>query len=169
MSTVSASPLVMDKARLQTVCEMPQRPNRKCRKAGCPELTRNPAGYCPTHRAQAEEAQAVRRRAWSRASDQKRGTAHQRGYGIRWQRYRIAFLHKYPYCGDSPNAQRKGQFGCDSNSIVRAATEIDHILPRSTHPELFWDENNHQSLCHSCHIEKTKRDRRTSADGTPCT
>lgn len=137
---------------------MPQRPNRKCRKPGCGDLTRDPSGYCPTHQAQAAEAQDTRRRDRGRRTDQARGTAHQRGYGLRWQRYRISFLSRYPYCGQSPNQEREQSFGCLHRGVVKAATVIDHITPGADAPNLFWDQANHQSLCRNCHDIKTRID-----------
>ena len=35
------------------------------------------------------------------------------------------------------------------------ATDIDHITPCQPEDELFWDEDNWQALCHSCHSRKT--------------
>lgn len=35
------------------------------------------------------------------------------------------------------------------------ATQVDHILPRKTHPKLSLDQSNLQSLCTRCHARKT--------------
>jgi 5-methylcytosine-specific restriction protein A len=35
------------------------------------------------------------------------------------------------------------------------ATVVDHIVPHRGDVKLFWDENNWQSLCKSCHDHKT--------------
>ena len=38
------------------------------------------------------------------------------------------------------------------------ATDVDHIKPHRGDVALFWKENNHQALCHSCHSRKTMRE-----------
>jgi 5-methylcytosine-specific restriction endonuclease McrA len=35
-----------------------------------------------------------------------------------------------------------------------AATLTDHIEDAATHPELFWETSNHQSLCDDCNKRK---------------
>ena len=35
------------------------------------------------------------------------------------------------------------------------ATDVDHIVPHRGDRDLFWDRNNWQALCHSCHSKKT--------------
>jgi len=38
--------------------------------------------------------------------------------------------------------------------FTRLADVTDHVLPAATHPELFMDPTNHQSLCHDCNKRK---------------
>ena len=39
--------------------------------------------------------------------------------------------------------------------------EVDHIVPvDGPQDPLFWDESNHQGLCHDCHSRKTVDDGR---------
>ena len=38
------------------------------------------------------------------------------------------------------------------------ATDVDHIVPHRGDPALFWDEENWQALCHSCHSKKTRNE-----------
>lgn len=62
----------------------------------------------------------------------------------RYQKQRIQFLWAHPLCA-----------GCEKNRIVREAREIDHVIPASKAPELFWDTSNWQALCRACHENKT--------------
>lgn len=41
------------------------------------------------------------------------------------------------------------------------ATITDHIIPHRGNEDLFWDENNWQPLCKSCHDQKTMREIRS--------
>lgn len=42
--------------------------------------------------------------------------------------------------------------------MVRAATEVDHIIPHRGDQQLFWDTNNWQGLCKPCHSRKTAQE-----------
>lgn len=110
---------------------MPNAPRRPCATPGCREFQ-----PCPTHR--------------RKAYDIERGTATQRGYNARWQRYRLAFLAKHPLCIQH---QAAGE--------TVAATVVDHIIPHRGDAELFWRESNHQALCASCHGVKSQAERLT--------
>jgi 5-methylcytosine-specific restriction protein A len=39
--------------------------------------------------------------------------------------------------------------------MVKAATDLDHIVPHKGDMVLFWSPGNWQSLCHACHSRKT--------------
>lgn len=78
-------------------------------------------------------------------SEAARGTAHQRGYGSRWQRFRLSFLAAHPLCAE---CERKGR--------TTEATVVDHVTPHRGDAELFWREGNHQALCARCHNAKTR-------------
>lgn len=75
----------------------------------------------------------------TRRREDRRGTAHQRGYTARWSKYSKWRLLYHPAC------VRCGQ----------PATVTDHKRPHWGDETLFWDENNHQSLCKPCHDTKT--------------
>jgi len=59
---------------------------------------------------------------------------------------------------------------------MRKATVVDHIEPRKLAPKLFWDENNWQPLCPSCHAGSTPASlddlqhqrRQLSSSACPC-
>jgi 5-methylcytosine-specific restriction protein A len=74
----------------------------------------------------------------------KRPTAAARGYGSRWQKARRRYLQRNPFC-----------WHCDQEGRVTAATQVDHIVPHRGDLLLFWDQENWQPLCASCHSRKT--------------
>lgn len=86
-------------------------------------------------------------------------TAHQRGYGARWQKLRLLILERWPLCR-----------ACASQGRTRAATVVDHITPKADGGSD--DETNLQPLCTDCHDDKTRADngakpRGAGVDGMP--
>lgn len=79
--------------------------------------------------------------------DAQRGTAHQRGYGYRWQQASKGWLRAHPLC---EYCKRKG--------YDNLATLVDHITPHRGDMQLFWDFKNLQSLCAPCHNGEKKRE-----------
>ncbi|WP_270387029.1 AAA family ATPase [Acinetobacter guillouiae] len=67
-------------------------------------------------------------------------TTSERGYGYRWQKYRLSFLQTNPLC-----------VYCLEQNRVTEAKVVDHIVPHRGDQDLFWNADNHQSLCMSCH------------------
>ena len=67
-------------------------------------------------------------------------TTAERGYGGRWQRYRLRYLAQHPLC-----------VMCGAEGRVTAATVVDHITPHNGDEARFWDEANHQALCKAHH------------------
>lgn len=114
---------------------MPPRPHKPCRKAGCNRLTQDASGYCDRHqewgRQKAEEALAKRRQ----TADDRRGTAHERGYDRAWARVRGAFLRAHPLC----------------NRCSRPAETAHHIKPVEEAPDLRLTWDNLEALCRDCH------------------
>ena len=108
------------------------KPQRPCLYPGCPELVSS--GRCDKHKVDHREC------------DRHRGNSTERGYGARWQRYRLQFLMRHPLCVE-----------CMSDGIVRPATVVDHIQDHKGDQELFWNQGNHQSLCKRHHDRKTIR------------
>jgi 5-methylcytosine-specific restriction protein A len=74
----------------------------------------------------------------------RRGSAHERGYGIRWQVARVAHLRDHPLC-----------VRCLALGDTTAANVVDHIKPHKGDQALFWQRDNWQSLCKRCHDYKT--------------
>ncbi|OLO40306.1 HNH endonuclease [Alkalihalophilus pseudofirmus] len=97
----------------------------------CPSLTKE--RYCEAHKKQA-----------IKQYDKERSTAAKRGYDARWRKSRKLFLSKYPLCKH-----------CYDKGELIPANVVDHIQPHKGDKVLFWDVNNWQSLCKSCHDIKT--------------
>lgn len=79
--------------------------------------------------------------------DKLRGTRTERMYDNRWLRYSKAYRARNPLC-----------VVCEEKGIVTLVQCVDHKTPHGGDSELFWDPSNHQSLCKSCHGEKTARE-----------
>ncbi len=102
---------------------------RPCRYPGCPNLCEKGI-YCEEHS--------------DYSADRLRGGAAARGYDARWRKARKAFLTRHPLCAE-----------CLKNGTLTPATVVDHIVPHRGDHALFWDEQNWQPLCKSCHDKKT--------------
>ncbi|MCF5709591.1 HNH endonuclease [Pseudomonas syringae] len=112
---------------------MPLRPQKPCNAQGCNALTRNPR-YCELHQHLLK----------SYVREKPRETSAARGYGYKWQQARTGWLTKNPLC-----------VSCQMRGSVVVATDVDHVNPHRGDMALFWDRENWQSLCHSCHSAKT--------------
>lgn len=103
---------------------------RRCKHGGCRNLTTNISGYCDQH---------------SDDISKYRQSSSKRGYGYKWRKARERHLQLYPFCEE---CKRQGK-------PAVLATDVDHIVPHKGDPNLFWNPNNWQSLCHTCHSRKT--------------
>jgi 5-methylcytosine-specific restriction protein A len=108
---------------------MPYRPKTPCHHPGCPELVEAGRLYCEKHLLLHLEVTRP---------------AAKRGYNRRWQKSRKSYLEAHPLC---VQCAKQGKY-------VRA-TVVDHIIPHRGDQKLFWDQNNWQALCKSCHDKKT--------------
>lgn len=116
---------------------MPDAPLRPCAEPGCPALVGG--GRCQAH---------------ARQRDQRRGTAHQRGYTYRWSQYSQAWLRRFPLCGLRVDGLLHDEHSqCVREGRITAAACTDHILGPK-HGGDFWDPQNHQSLCLPCNTRK---------------
>jgi len=79
--------------------------------------------------------------------DDRRGSAHSRGYTAQWRKARLLWLNQYPLCGY-----------CEIRNMIVEATVVDHIIPHKGDMQLFWNKANWQSLCKTCHNRKTMRE-----------
>lgn len=113
---------------------MPRRLPHPCGHPGCPALITD-GRYCQKHAG--VEAKRY---------DEQRGTSAERGYGAQWRKLRDMFLREHPLC-ECEECRRLGR--------VRAATDVDHIIPRSQGGTD--DRANLQALAHECHSRKTAK------------
>jgi 5-methylcytosine-specific restriction protein A len=73
---------------------------------------------------------------------------YQRFYqSAKWQRTRLIKLAESPLCEM-----------CLVSGMTTPAVHVDHIVPLSEDYNKRLDYDNLQSLCHSCHSKKTKRE-----------
>lgn len=82
-----------------------------------------------------------------RLSDLNRGSASERGYGHKWRQAREGFLKKHPLC-----------LTCEAVGVLNPAVVVDHIIPHRNDKDLFWQRDNWQPLCKSCHDKKTAKE-----------
>lgn len=78
--------------------------------------------------------------------DGTRKNSGDRGYGWRWQQYVAAYKRQHPLCAD-----------CLAAGRVTPMRDVHHIEKATTHPELFWEPDNHRGLCGTCHKVRTAR------------
>jgi hypothetical protein len=82
----------------------------------------------------------------------------------RWEKERRIFLQKHPLC--------EVHLAAPVPQIIQASV-VDHKIPHKGNRELFWDQNNWQSLCFHCHsgykrqLETQGTTRGCRTDGTP--
>ncbi len=118
---------------------MPYKPGHTCAMPGCPGIAKPGKQYCDAH-ASHEPVHEV--------YDPSR-SATSRGYNSRWERARKTYLKMHPLCVQ-----------CEKEGKYVMATDVDHIIPHRGDQKLFWDTDNWQALCHSCHSKKTGREDR---------
>lgn len=116
---------------------MPQRPRTPCNYPRCPRLVNPGERYCLEHKRQEQ-----------RRYDEQRGTAAQRGYTYRWNKYSRWFRRQNPLCAI-----------CEREGRVAPSEHVDHIKPvNGPDDPNFWEPGNHWALCHSCHSRKTAKE-----------
>lgn len=106
---------------------MPWKPKSICNYPGCQSLTYD--RYCEKHKKEMIRIQNDR-------------TAKM--YTYQWRKASKEFLKKHPLC-----------VHCEREARLTPATEVDHIKPHGGDRKLFWNKNNWQPLCKSCHSKKT--------------
>ena len=116
---------------------MPTAPKHACSQPGC--RTAAPAGQpkCATH---------------TIATERARGSSTARGYDHRWRKYRIAYLRANPLCVE---CLKSGPPGGNGKSTPTPATVVDHIRDHKGDETLFWDPENHRSVCKPHHDART--------------
>ncbi|SKC57898.1 5-methylcytosine-specific restriction enzyme A [Maledivibacter halophilus] len=111
---------------------MPRRPLKPCKHPQCPNLTEG--YYCEEHKEEMEF--------------KPKQSKHKKLYNsTRWQDLRRYRLNTQPLCVE-----------CLKKNRITPATVVDHIKPHKGNENLFYDFNNLQSLCKSCHDRKTAKE-----------
>lgn len=64
----------------------------------------------------------------------------------RWRAFRAWFLSRAPLCAR-----------CAERGETTIATEVHHVIPRLTRPDLAYSADNLEGLCKSCHSREEKR------------
>ena len=113
---------------------MPKKPKKPCKHPGCPELTEG--NYCKVHQREINREYNCSSRPYKKLYNSSR-----------WQDLRRYVLNKQPLCVE-----------CLKNNRITPATVVDHIKPHKGNEDLFYDINNLQSLCKSCHDRKTAKE-----------
>lgn len=76
--------------------------------------------------------------AYKAALDRKRPNAAERGYDSAWQKARAGYLLKHPRCA----------------MCGEPASHVDHRIAHRGDQRLFWEKNNWQPLCETCHNKR---------------
>src|SRR4051794_10086504 len=96
----------------------------------------------------ATAAKTFRPKDWTpprRKPDTERPNFRRRGYGAAWDKARLHHIGNHPLCVE-----------CEREGKLVAVYAVDHIIPHRGDMELFWDTDNWQSLCRSCHARKSR-------------
>ena len=118
-----------------------------CAYPGCHTPVPLGVRYCRRHEEKGEKRDARLKAARDKRRTERAGSSTERGYGYSWQKRRTAFLRGHPLFEE-----------CRKRGRITPATDVDHIRPHKGDPELFWDWDNLQALCHECHSKKTARE-----------
>ena len=119
---------------------------RPCGHIGCHVLTTN--RYCDEHTALHAEQHQQRIQQSNREYNKRRPEYHSLYNSEHWHRLRLNQLSQHPWCAE-----------CLRYGVRKAAEEADHIIPHRGDRVLFYDSDNIQSLCTSCHSRKTMMER----------
>jgi 5-methylcytosine-specific restriction protein A len=102
----------------------------------------------------------------TRSADRSRGTAAERGYDAKWQRFRHWFIGQLialgigPFCGARlPGTRETSDSRCQADGVVTEGKHVDHIVPHRGDQVLMYSKFNVQLLCAACHLMKTRSGR----------
>lgn len=123
---------------------MALKPLRPCNEIGCSQLTRD--RYCESHMHKQTERHKEydKLTRFNAENEQYMSFYHTK----EWRTLRAAIK----------NRDRGLCLECKSKSKMKSMDVVDHIVPIREDWSKRLDPTNCQSLCHSCHNAKTKRD-----------
>jgi 5-methylcytosine-specific restriction enzyme A len=113
-----------------------------------------PARRCPSCR---QLVTGRRCQACVRQADQRRGTAHERGFTSQWAGFSTAWRNRYPLCGERADGRLYAEHSrCVQQGLEVPAECVDHIdgHSRPDDRETFYDPRRLQSLCLDCNRVK---------------
>ena len=122
-----------------------------CRYPCCAALLTK-SGYCDKHK----HYQAKSNRTYDklvRAKDPALAEAKRIRSSAKWYKLSRYILASNPICADPYGIHEK-------QGTTGHATQVDHIKPLRTHPELWNTLDNLQCLCTGCHSKKGQDERR---------
>ena len=137
---------------------MSKRAKKPCNKPGCGILVDAGIRYCKKHisiKKSNNKYKQYKPVDESKPLKPKRKPSSQRGYNARWRRARKYYLMQHPLC-----------VSCLKEDKLVPAYAVDHIVPHKGNKELFWNEDNWQSLCQVCHNRKSRYEQEASYDTT---
>ena len=114
---------------------MPHKAQHGCKHGNCRNLVASGESYCDVHKGDHKNDFARGHPEWFKLYNNKR-----------WRRYRRMYLAEHPLCVNYEE--------CHSQ-----ATVVDHIVDHLGDWSVFWDVENHQSMCAACHNSKTAKTR----------
>lgn len=99
------------------------------------------------------------RRKQNREADQRRGSARERGYTTKWDRFAKSWLARFPLC-----------YYCKQQGRTSPAEVCDHIVPHGGDMTKFWPHpdlddwaQHFASCCNRCHNGQKQRAERMAA------
>ena len=106
---------------------------KPCSQYGCKQFVKTGQRFCNDHKS-------------SRLKTSRKNMPEYRKWYSKkdWMRSRISFLKQNPLCVQ-----------CQKNGKVEPAWIVDHVIAHKGDKELFWNVDNWQALCKSCHDRKT--------------
>jgi len=122
---------------------MPNMPKKPCARCGQP----TDGTYCPDC-----QQSVLRQHNSNYKRDKHKGRFYKRA---RWEHERRAFI--------AENARRHSRYRpvceiCGRPIRYSREAHVDHIIPHNGDARLFWDWDNWQVLCSSCHGRKTREE-----------
>jgi len=120
---------------------MPVASRKPCAHPGCGVTVNRTDRWCATHR-----KQSARQSMRQRREDPVKRRALAFYSSKAWREARAVWLADHPLCVD-----------CMADKRLVAATVVDHIVEINAGGAML-DPDNFQSLCHTCHSKKTRRD-----------
>lgn len=98
-----------------------------------------------THRPPGYKGPTVTKREAARKQREKPGGAWYNT--ARWKKLRAIVLAASPYCTR-----------CEADGIVTPSDTVNHRVPHKGDFELFWDMENLEAVCKSCHSRTIQRE-----------